>query len=364
MMSERSICELLSSMLPSGRLNECFESDAEVIELNGARCLFTTDEFSAEDLFREDNPCALGWNIAVGAISDILACGGVPRFYAHALTVDARWDKAYVTRFGEGVRDVLEATGARFIGGDCGRAREWRCTASVLGTCEQAPVLRRGAAAGELIYLSGRIGAGNLEAALRENLGQPVGRAVPASRNTLPIAHAGGSPGRLTLPQSSNQFVLRLRESALMRQYATACIDTSDGVWSALDTIANLNACGYAVAGLPYLEAGRRFCATAGLPESILFFGQCGEYELLFTIKPEREPAFLNEARQNGLAFCRLGQLTPAGRVLREKDGEVDLASLDLQARDFASPQEYLAALLGWLGKQKSTRIGKTGRNR
>jgi thiamine-monophosphate kinase len=316
-------------MLPSGRLNGCFESDAEVIQLNGARCLFTTDEFCAEDLFREDNPYALGWNIAVGAISDILACGGVPRFYAHALTVDARWDKDYVTRFGEGVRDVLEATGTRFIGGDCGRAREWRCTASVIGTCEQAPVLRRGAAAGELIYLSGPIGAGNLEAALRENFGQQMA-------------------------QPKTQFALRLRESALMRQYATACIDTSDGVWSALDTIVNLNACGYAVAGLPYLEAGRQFCARAGLPESILFFGQCGEYELLFTLKPEHEPAFLDEARQNSLQFYRLGQLTHAGRVLREKEGELDLASLDLQARDFAGPREYLAALLAWLGKKMS----------
>ena len=53
MMSEHDICELLSSLLPSGRLNRSFESDAEVLDFEGRPCLFTTDEFSAEDLFRD-----------------------------------------------------------------------------------------------------------------------------------------------------------------------------------------------------------------------------------------------------------------------------------------------------------------------
>ena len=149
MISEKAICELFSSMLPSGRANDCFESDAEIISLNGApNGLFTTDEFSAEDLFRENDPYLLGWNIAAGAISDILACGGVPLYYAHALTVDPRWDADYLRGLGTGVRDVLQATGARFIGGDCGRFEVWRCTVSVIGWCEGAPVRRRGARPG------------------------------------------------------------------------------------------------------------------------------------------------------------------------------------------------------------------------
>ena len=151
MISEKAICELFSSMLPSGRANDCFESDAEIISLNGTpNGLFTTDEFSAEDLFRENDPYLLGWNIAAGAISDILACGGVPLYYAHALTVDPRWDAAYLRGLGTGVRDVLKATGARFIGGDCGRSEVWRCTVSVIGWCEGAPVRRRGARPGDL----------------------------------------------------------------------------------------------------------------------------------------------------------------------------------------------------------------------
>jgi len=330
MLSEKNICELLSSMLPQGRLNQNFESDSELIRLGDSTYLFTTDEFSAEDLFRENDPYVMGWNIAAGGISDILACGGVPRYYAHALTVGPRWDTEYLTQFGAGVRDVLNATGARFIGGDCGRSPLWRCTASVIGSCEGNAVTRCGAASGDSIYLSGKIGAGNLEAALTLQADRPI-------------------PGTDTI---KNQFVLRLKESALMRQYASACIDTSDGVCAALNALADLNQCGYLVADLPYLEIGRRVCDLAGLPPALLFLGGCGEYELLFTVKPARESAFLAAAQKTDCTFYRLGQMTPAGRKLVTDGHELDLASLDNQARDYATPQGYLAATTEWLERQ------------
>lgn len=327
MLSEKTICDLLSSMLPQGRLNQNFESDSELIRLGDSLYLFTTDEFSAEDLFREDNPYLMGWNIAAGGISDILACGGIPQYYAHALTVGPRWDAEYLERFGAGVRDVLNATGARFIGGDCGRSPLWRCTVSVIGSCEAKVITRRGAASGDIIYLSGEIGAGNLEAMFTLQADRPF-------------------PGAEMI---QTQFVPRLRESALMRQYASAGIDTSDGVCAALNALADLNQCGYIVADLPYVDVDRRVCELASLPQALLFLGGCGEYELLFTVRPEQESAFLAAARTAGCTFYRLGQMTCAGRKLVTDGHELDLASLDTQARDYETPQRYLAALVGWL---------------
>lgn len=335
MISEKAICELLSSILPSGRANECFESDAEIISLNGKpNCLFTTDEFSAEDLFRENNPYLLGWNIAAGAISDILACGGAPVYYAHALTVNPRWDAEYLRGLGTGMGDVLKVTGARFIGGDCGRSEVWRCTVSVIGSCEGAPVRRRGARPGDLIYLSGEIGSGNLEAALR----------------------LYGEQNSQVSESIKTQFPLRLRESALMRDFASCCINTSDGVCAALNALADLNACGYAVANLPYLASGLGFCRRASLPGTLLFLGECGEYELLFTIRPDREEPFLIQARKLGCLFHRLGTITERGRELREDGHLINLESWRCQARDFESPEQFLEGLGRWLGRQQAVR--------
>jgi thiamine-monophosphate kinase len=328
MMSEHDICERLSSLLPSGRLNRCFESDAEILEIGGRRCLFTTDEFSAEDLFRDSDPYGLGWNIAVGGISDILACGGKPLYYAHALTVGRRWEAEYLEQFGGGVRDVLLASGARFIGGDCGRSESWRCTVSVIGSCEGPPMLRRGAAPGDLIYLSGLVGTGNLEAAL-----------------TL---HGSAKP-------IQTRFSVRLAEAAVVRKHAAACMDTSDGVCAALNTLADLNGCGYTVENLPYLPAGAQHLEHAGLPRTLLFLGECGEYELLFAVQPQQEARLLAEARSAGVVFHRLGAFTPNGRLLRESGETLDLSSLRLHARDFEHPQQYLQSVLQWLGQHRSS---------
>jgi thiamine-monophosphate kinase len=329
MISEKNICELLSCLLPSGRMNNCFESDAEVIEIKGAPYLFTTDEFSGEDLFRENAPYDLGWNIASGALSDIFACGGQPLFYAHALTVNAHWDAEFLGWFAAGVRDVLQSTGTGFIGGDCGRSELWRCTASVIGACGQRRISRMGATPGDSIYLTGQVGAGNLQAALR----------------LCPRSNAEWADAL------DNRFVLRQRESAVICRHASAGIDTSDGVWAALTTIADLNRCGYQVEAIPYLPGGLRVLKEAGMPKPLLFLGECGEYELLFTVSPEREEALLADGEKNQCTFRRLGQIVSRERVLDDDGRRLDLGSLRLQARSFETPQEYLQALINWLQK-------------
>ena len=58
MMSEHDICELLSSLLPSGRLNRSFESDAEVLDfdakptnakVSGSRVVFRARNAKTDD---------------------------------------------------------------------------------------------------------------------------------------------------------------------------------------------------------------------------------------------------------------------------------------------------------------------------
>jgi len=327
MISEREICQSLSAILPRGRVNDCFESDSEIFVLNGTPCLFSTDEFCAEDLFQEEDPFLLGWNIAAGAISDIFACGGKPLFYAHSLTVNEAWTAGFVKEFGRGVAAVLTATGTGFIGGDCGRSPLWRCTVSVIGSCEGKPVLRRGARPGDLVYVTGPLGAGNLGAALRLSGVQ---------------SHQTG--------QFALQLPLRDKESTLVRRFASACMDTSDGLWTSLNTLAGLNECGYAVEEIPLVPASVSFCTRMGIPPLLLLFGECGEYELVFTIRPERQRELEEEAGRVGCSLYHLGRMTGGGRSLREGDNTLNLNGLNLQARDFESPQAYLTALANELG--------------
>ncbi len=332
MPSEKEIIEIMDRMLPQGRLNRCNESDCEIINLGGKTYLYTTDEFSAEDRFYESDPRLLGWNVAAGAISDIYACGGSPVYYAHSLTVPKTWDKAYVEGFAGGVAEALGKSQALFIGGDCGQAQTWRCCASVIGLCKGAPLTRVGARPGDGIYLSGRIGAGNMQAAL----------------NLMPL-------GQFSISRLSGlRFPLRDKESGLIQRYASSCIDTSDGVWKAMACLADINACGYALEYLPYHRAGVLLAKAVSLPPIMLFLGECGEYELLCTVPADSEREFCREAKANGMRFYRLGVVTDNRRTAVDGRDRIDLGSLKLEARSFDNPRRYLKALTDWILQQKA----------
>ncbi|MBF0523137.1 MAG: thiamine-monophosphate kinase [Candidatus Omnitrophica bacterium] len=331
---EKRLIEMISSVFAESklRLSKCFESDAEVLSFSGQRMLFTMDEFSSEDMFRENDAYSLGWNVAAGGMSDISACGGVPLFYGHAMVVDKSWDDDFVKTFANGVSDVLKKSGIVFIGGDFGKAENWRYTAAVIGQPRERLLNRKGAVAGDSIYISGKIGSGNLEAAL--SFFSPDPR------------------WKVSSPFIKNRFHLRLREAALISNCANCCIDTSDGVFNGLNSIAEINGVGYEISDLPYVEIGAVGASLVSLPKELLFLGEAGEYELLFTIKPEREPELLSTAKQQRLTFYKIGNIVDSGRTLSCRNKIVDLSRITIRARDFINRKEYLDHLIRYLGEQ------------
>jgi len=340
MNNEREIIKLIDSILPTSALkkSKCMESDAEIFELNGEDYLFTTDEFSAEDLFRENDPYTLGWNIAASSISDIFAAGGKPLFYSHAMTLKPDWDESYIKNLTKGIAAVLKKTGVVFLGGDLGSSPVWRYTASVIGKAVAKPLSRKGAAPGDLIYITGKIGMGNLEAALK------------LYSDNLPI--------KTITSRIKNRFQLRNREVELISKFATSCLDTSDGVLNGLQTICELNNRGFAISDLPYLKQGLAAAKLLNMPKTLLFMGECGEYELLFTVNPESEDEFLESARKAGLEFFKLGSLSDEEnkQILTENNCDINFAGFELAARNFADVKQYLKELKSWIEQYKETK--------
>ncbi len=330
---ERKIIEIINRIIPSGpsHLNKVFESDSEIIDIENAPYLFTMDEFSGEDLFRDNNPYTLGWNVAVGGISDILASGGDPLFYAHAMSVSKDWDNDFIEEFCKGIGGVIKKAGATFIGGDLGKSENWRYTASVIGKLSGRKILRLGASPGDAVYISGRIGLGNLEAALKL---YSDNKNISRITNTI-----------------KNKFNLRIFESKLIKEYATSCIDTSDGVYNGLNTISEINNSGYIVENLPYLKSGVIGAKLLSLPKTLLFLGGCGEYELLFTIKKNEEENILRAAKEKNFTFYRLGEIIPhssQSKILYEDGKKIELDNLGIQPRDYDDVRDYLRSIIIW----------------
>jgi thiamine-monophosphate kinase len=329
---EKTIIELINKIMPmsASRLNKPFESDSEIIRYGDEKILFSIDAFSSEDMLCDRDPCILGWNLAVAGISDILASGGNPRFYAHSMVIGKDWSNDCVEAFSYGVAEVLKISQASFIGGDLGKSEDWTYTTAVIGKLEGKPLLRSGASIDESIYLSGKIGGGNLDAAVELYSGSEIYEKL----TNLPM----------------NTFQLRTAEAALIREYATSCIDTSDGVHNALDNIAEMSETGYYVENPPYMDSAVRACQLLSLPKTLLFMGECGEYELLFTIDRKHEEDFLREARIRKLKYYRIGEVRESStRVLFEDNRAIDLSSAKISGRDYDDAETYLKNLIDWL---------------
>lgn len=331
---ERKIIEVINKHMPrsSSQANNLFESDSEIVAFHGKGLLYNIDEFSEEDLLREDDPYRLGWNMAIGSISDILASGGVPKFYAHSMVIRDSWTMDYVEKLALGIAQVLKEVGASFIGGDFGISNTWRYTGSVIGDLEGQAMLRSGAEVGDGIYLTGPIGRGNVEAALKLY-----------ERNLL-VKHLTG--------RWKNFFRLRSKEAAVIMRYSRCCIDTSDGVFNALGTISEMSKTGFVVGSLPYVKSGLLLAKTLSLPKEILFLGECGEYELMFTLTKKVEEEFIWEAQQQKLTFYKLGDVKEQGiKSLWEREQEIDLRTYALRARDYADPKDYMCNVVDFLTK-------------
>ncbi len=335
MSREKEMITEINKHMPksANQLNKLFEADSEIIDFHGHGLLYNIDEFSEEDLLRDEDPYVLGWNMAVGSISDILASGGKPMYYAHSLSMRTSWSKEYVAKFSCGIADVLKEAGAAFIGGDLGISRTWRYTGTVIGDLQGPPLLRSGAKVGDGIFLTGPVGRGNVEAALKLY-----------SENQLVKQLTGGW---------KNSFRLRSKEAEVIKKYSSCCIDTSDGVFNALNTVAEMSRTGFAVGNLPYVKSGLLLATVLNIPKEVLFFGECGEYELLFTLCKGVEAEFLKEAQEKKLKFHRIGEVKEQGKKsLWEKDREIDLTTYDLRARDYQDPKEYLREAVNFLNRR------------
>jgi len=335
---ERHIINTLLSALGNSqdRISGFFESDAEVFHFGSEKLLFTADEFSEEDHFRDHDPEVLGWNIAAATISDLLASGGIPVYYGHTLTVSPSWTQAYINDFGKGLADCLRKADTTFLGGDLGFGPTWRCTGIAIGRAEKS-LTRRGAAPGDGLYMTGRAGAGNLEAAMKIYSEKPL---IKPFLKKFPV-----------------RFPVRLPESELIRKYASCCIDSSDGILRSLHILMEINDTGIEIEHLPYHSQGLLACRMLGFPKEILFMAECGEYELVFTVPAIRDKEFTEEIKSREFEISRIGIITSDKRLIdRSEEPVTDFTECRFFARDYENVSKYQDDLIHYLKDAKSKR--------
>jgi len=328
MLNENQIIEIINDTISKNckSLDNNKEQDAVLFQTSCNKLLFTIDDFSHEDQFRENDPYSLGWNMVVGGVSDILASGGIPKFFGHSLVICREWNEDYIIKLAKGIADAISKADMTFIGGDLGISEDWKYTASVIGDAPEKELNRMGAKPGDSIFMSGKIGAGNFEAALN------------IYKEKLKLSGL--------IRTIKTRYSYRFEESQLMKKYASCSIDTSDGVFNGLNTISELNSIGYSIVNLQYITKASLLAKILSLPKEMLFFGECGEYELLFTVNEDKVEEFIKEAKQQNLDFFQIGKVTENERILEIRNKITNLSKFDVRARDFENIKDYLKELI------------------
>lgn len=239
--------------------------DAAVLSAPDGRYVVTTDMMIHGPDFRLawSDPHDLGWKAAASNLADVAAMGAVPTALVVALAAPTWISIAFLERFADGLRDgcAAMAPGCGVVGGDLSVSAGLTIAVTAFGDLEgRSPVLRSGARVGDVVAVSGAIGAAGegirvlFESAMKD--GEPDPSRVAELRAAHPSVEAQLAP---TPPIGDGRL------AAIAG--ATAMMDVSDGL--ALDARRMGEASGVAI-DLSLAAVGSREALDGGEDHSLL----------------------------------------------------------------------------------------------
>ncbi|HID98766.1 MAG TPA: thiamine-phosphate kinase [Thiotrichaceae bacterium] len=251
-------------------------------------------------------PHDIGYKALAVNLSDMAAMGATPAWMTLALTCP-KTDEAWLKGFAQGLRELAEKHQVSLIGGDTTYGPALTITIQISGFVppEQA-LLRGGAKPGDGIYVTGTLGDAGLGLA---SVQKEEGIVLP-----IPIQHYVES--RLNRPTP------RLHEGQALRGIASSAIDISDGLAADLGHILKASAVGASLQleKLPLSQALRQHLSCKSAWHLALNAGD--DYELCFTVPPNRETALRNALTTH--SYTRIGTIeTISGLRCLDANGEL-----------------------------------------
>nr|WP_240044384.1 thiamine-phosphate kinase [Nocardioides albidus] len=134
--------------------------DAAVLRVRKGHVVVSTDMLVEGRHFRRDwvDAVDVGHRAAAQNLSDINAMGGRAQWLTVGLATPADLPAQWALDFARGFAEECAAVGAGLVGGDVTRADQVVISVTAIGACTVSPVLRSGAAPGDVLALCGRQG--------------------------------------------------------------------------------------------------------------------------------------------------------------------------------------------------------------
>ena len=264
----------------------------------GTTLLLTTDLLAEAVHFRRDwaPPADLGWKLAAVNASDIAAMGGTPLWALLSVALPPGLDASFAAGVARGLRAAARRFRFALVGGDtCASGAGAFLSLTLAGRAGPRLLTRDGARPGDLLFVTGHLGASVLGLAALERSG---GAPLPAALRACARRHLRPEP-RLA-------FGAALARAGL----ATAAMDISDGLSRDLARLCAASRAGAVVdaGALPVVAGTRRAATLLGRDPLTAALHGGEEYELLFTASPRAEKAVAALGGRLGLAVTAVGR--------------------------------------------------------
>ncbi len=246
------------------------------------------------------SPNAIAHKALAVNLSDLAAMGATPAWFTLALTlpeIEAHW----LSEFSASLKTTATQNTIYLVGGDTTRG-PLSISIQVMGFVNKGrALLRSGANVGDKIYVTGTLG--DAAAGLQSILGH-----LSLSKQDKEFCEK-----HLNYPHA------RLTESSVIKDFASACIDVSDGLLQDLSHILHASNVGakLTLSKLPLSSVLKKLKNKQAL-QFALSGGD--DYELLFTIPKNKEPEFLKKMGNTKLTVSCIGVITDQTHIIIDEN--------------------------------------------
>ena len=301
-MNEFDVIERLSNLLPPAppEVLVPIGDDCAVLRLGGGTWAAASDMLVSGRHFKGwADPADVGYKAVAVNVSDVAAMGGTPRF---VLVSGAAPDPETALGVFEGVAEACGEFGVYPLGGDTTSADALTVDVAILGEIETSPVLRSGARMGDLLAVTGELGASAAGLLALEEGRDGFERLKARHLRPRPRVEAGRAAARLGVG---------------------AMIDLSDGLASDVRHVCERSGVGCRVDLdlLPVSDDTRELATSLGRDPGVLAATGGEDYELLVSA-PEHLLKALAETA--GVPVAVVGEVTGAGIDFRRGEDAVE----------------------------------------
>ncbi len=297
-LDETTIIKIFQKKL---RVKKFISEDVEVFKIGKTKIVTKVDTFvQSTDMPSKMRMYDAARKSIIACISDFAAKGVKPQYGIISLNLPKMISRTKINEMAKGFRHASNEFGIRILGGDTNEGKEIVINVSIFGTTDKI-VKRKGAKVGDIIFVTGPFGytAAGLKILLGKKKGVEhfVKKAIKSVVNPSP----------------------KLDFGVKSKKYFTSSMDSSDGLSTTLNEMANQSKCKFMINNIPTGKDLLEFAKSYNIDSNDLVFHGGEEYEFVFTASKKHRSLIKKNASMLKTSIIEIGYVTKGKGVFLEK---------------------------------------------